>query len=335
MIELPPHNWLVYGHDWAVNQLRKSLHHNRLRHAYLISGTDSIGKRTLAYSLAMAINAPHAQQAGNIDFDKRASKLIMSGNHPDIVVAEHDSKTDALKIEAVREVTNRLALKPFEATYRIAIMDDFEKAGHQAQDALLKTLEEAPERAILILLVNNSDKILATIISRCQIINLRPLSLEDSRHTLIHHYAVPPDEADLLARICGGRIGWAIQAHRDPSILEQRTDALNLLEQILRGKRAKRFASVEEISKDKLLTLVVLHFWMSYWRDLMIVTQRVPLPITNIDRQDTLTALAQNVVAERLQAAILATRDTAQSIRDTNVNVRLALENLPLRYPYL
>jgi hypothetical protein len=67
----------------------------------------------------------------------------------------------------------------------------------------------------------------------------------------------------------------------------------------------------------------------------MIVTQRVPLPITNIDRQDTLTALAQNVVVERLQAAILATRDTAQSIRDTNVNVRLALENLTLRYPYL
>ncbi|MFZ4827885.1 MAG: ATP-binding protein [Phototrophicaceae bacterium] len=335
MIELPPHNWLVYGHDWAVNQFRKSLQHNRLRHAYLISGTDSIGKRTLAYSLAMAINAPHAQQVGNIDYEKRASKLIMSGNHPDIVVAEHDSKTGALKIEAVREVTNKLALKPFEATYRIAIMNDFEQARPQAQDALLKTLEEPTERAILILLVNNPDKILATINSRCQIINLRPLSLEDTRHTLIHYYTLPPDQADLLARICGGRIGWAIQAHRDPSILEQRTDALNLLEDILRGKRAKRFASVEGISKDKPLTLVVLQLWMSYWRDLMIVTQGVHLPITNIDRQAMLTDLARSVVVERLQEAILATRDTAQSIRDTNVNVRLALENLTLRYPYL
>ena len=334
MIELPPHNWLVYGHDWAVNQFRKSLQHNRLRHAYLITGADSIGKRTLAYSLAMAINAPHEHEVGNIDYDKRAAKLTMSGNHPDIIVAEHDNKSGALKIEAVREVMSKLALKPFEARYRIAMLNDFEQARPQAQDALLKTLEEPTERAILILLVNNPDKILSTINSRCQIINLRPLSLEDTRHTLIHHYTLSPADADLLARISGGRIGWAIQASRDASLLEPRTEALNLLEQILRGKRAKRFASVEAISKDKQITLVVLQLWLSYWRDLMIVTQGVNLPITNIDRQATLMDLARVVVVEKLQQAMIATRQTAQAIRDTNVNVRLALENLTLLYPY-
>ena len=169
-----PHNWLVYGHDWAVNHLRKAIQNDRTRHAYLITGIDGIGKRTLAYTFAMALNSPAPDDPGNIDYDDRAAKIIMSGNHPDMVLSQLDEKTGALKIEQVREVTTKLSLRPYEARFRVAILDDFQNARPQAQDALLKTLEEPADTAVLLVLARSTENLLPTITSRCQLLTPAP-----------------------------------------------------------------------------------------------------------------------------------------------------------------
>ena len=198
------HNWPVYGHDWAVNHLRKAIAHDRTRHAYLFAGVDNIGKRTLAYSFAMALNAPLPGEPGNIDHDQRAARNIKGGSHPDIVLSERDEKTGALKIDAVRALTTKLALKPYEAAYRFAIIDDFQFARPQAQDALLKTLEEPAETSILLILASSTDGVLSTITSRCQVMNFRPLSVDATRRALENQHHVPPPDADLIARVSGG-----------------------------------------------------------------------------------------------------------------------------------
>jgi len=330
------HNWIVYGHDWAVNHLRKAIANDRTRHAYLITGVDNIGKRTLAYAFAMALNAPHPDVPGDIDYETRHAKKIMSGNHPDIVLTERDEKTGALKIAAVRDLTGKLALKPYEAPYRVAILDDFQFARPQAQDALLKTLEEPAASSVLLVLASSTDGILSTITSRCQVLNLRPLSVAGTRDVLETQYHVPGPDADLLARVSGGRVGWAIQAAAPESdLLAQRTEALDALEEVVQRNRAGRFDMADALGRDKLAIPAILDLWITYWRDVVMISTGASVPLTNIDREDALISLAGNTSPEAAARALRATREAAATILRTNTNARLVLEVMFLDYPGL
>ena len=328
------HHWPVYGHDWAVDHLRKGLVNSRIRHAYLITGPESVGKDTLARAFAQALNCTHADESARPCGECRACKLIANGNHPDLVYTELDSNTGALKIEEVRAATQRLALKPYEARYRIAIFRDFDHARGQAQDALLKTLEEPPPQALLILLAPSADALLPTITSRSQMIPLRPVAADTVRDILMQHKGASPEQATLLAGLCGGRIGWAMRALQAPELLEQRERALALLENLLDVTRAKRFDLADDLSKDKLGLYPLLELWQSYWRDVVLMCQNAPVPPANRDRRDAIERLSARLTADEALGALQATRVMLRNL-SMNLNLRLALEVMFLDYPGL
>jgi DNA polymerase-3 subunit delta' len=323
-------NWHVYGHNWAVDHLRKAMAHDRVRHAHLFIGAESVGKETLARSFAMALNCtnPNVQPCGECSSCRR----ILSGNHPDILYSERDSDTSPLKIEEIRSVAQRLAFKPFEARYRVAIFRDFDMAQPRAQDALLKTLEEPAPHAMLILLTRSLEAILPTITSRSQVLHLRPASVETVYQVLREGYHVDDEQASLLARVSGGRIGWALRALQQPELLEQRAQALDLLEATLSMNRAQRFEQAGDLAKDKAALVTLLELWQTYWRDALLVATYSAIEPTNIDRLRTLEKLNERYQAETMLAALNATRSTLQMLT-TNANVRLALEVMFLDYP--
>ncbi len=324
------HHWPIYGHDWAVEHLRRGMAHGRTRHAYLIVGPESVGKNTLAHALAQALNCTdeNARPCGHC----RSCMLIASGNHPDILYSQLDGAV--LKIEEVRSVTSRIALKPYEARYRVAILRDFDRAQPRAQDALLKTLEEPPPNAVLILLAPTTDSLLSTIVSRSQVISLRPIPAEVIQAMLVERWNADPEQAALLARLSGGRMGWAIRALEDPSLLDQRQEALDLLEQAVSLNRAGRFALAEDLSKEKLGLAPLLELWQTYWRDVLLISEDSDVPITNIDREDSLRQLARQIAPEDALKALNATRETLRQLV-YNLNLRLALEVMFLDYPGL
>ncbi len=328
------HHWPVYGHDWAVEHLQKALAHGRIRHAYLIVGTESVGKETLARALAQALNCTDPDETARPCGECRNCKKIASGNHPDVLYSELDPTTGALKIEEVRAVMSRLALKPYEARYRIAIFRDFDHARPQTQDALLKTLEEPPPHAVLILLAPATEALLPTIISRSQVMTLRGLPMEAVRDILMQQRGADRAQADLLARLCGGRIGWALRALDDPALLEQREQALSLLEHLLTLNRAGRFALADDLSKDKLALAPLLELWQTYWRDVLLIAQGTSLTPANKDRYDSLERLAATLSPDEALAALQATRTLLHNL-SLNLNLRLALEVLFLDYPGL
>ncbi|MBI1276623.1 MAG: DNA polymerase III subunit delta' [Anaerolineaceae bacterium] len=328
------HHWPIYGHDWAVEHLRKSIAHSRIRHAYLIVGSESIGKETLARALAMTLNCTHDDENARPCGQCSSCKRIASGNHPDIIYSELDASTGALKIEEIRSVTGKIALKPYEARYRIAILRDFDHARPQAQDALLKTLEEPPPQALMILLAPSTESVLPTIASRSQIIHLRPVPTEIVHNVLLNEKQVPQDHAGLLARLSGGRMGWVMQALAEPSMLEQRAEALNLLENLIPMNRAKRFEIAEDLSKDKLALYPLLELWQSYWRDVLLLCQGVGDSPANIDRQAALQQIASQTTPDEALTAIQATRNLLSNL-STNLNLRLAIEVMFLDYPGL
>lgn len=338
-------NWGLIGHDWAVALLRRSLLNGRQRHAYLFTGGRSLGKRRLALAFAKALNCEAEDIAGRPCENCRSCRAINRESDPDLIVAKGEAGAP-LKVEAIRDVARLLALKPFAARYRIAIFEDFDLVVPLAQDALLKTLEEPPARAILMLLANAEGKvlrgrledvILPTIRSRAQTIPLRPAPLEAIKGTLIER-GCDEGRADLVARLSGGRVGWALNASRDDQLLARRQETLDSLRAIVDGGRLARIKSAEQLSKsvagDKGAMRNILEVWLTYWRDVLLQSHDCPVKPFNSDRADEIRSLALRIDAESVRAALQATRRTMDALA-TNANLRLALDALFLDYPGL
>jgi DNA polymerase III subunit delta' len=333
-----PHNWHVWGHDWAVDFLQRTIANKRNRHAYLITGSRQIGKMQLALTFAMVLNCTHEDSSARPCMQCRSCKLINSGNHPDMLFSQVDEKTGILKIESIRELMRLIALKPFSSRYRIAIFDDFDAAQDRAQDALLKTLEEPPPHAVLILLAESAENIMPTITSRCQIIPLRPVAQATVQHYLEIHGA-NEEKASLLARLSSGRIGWALNALRNENILREREDMLKMLQDVIQGNRVRRFEIAEELDnigrKDKTALRYLLETWQTYWRDVLLLAQGSPVKPCNSDHYIEIQQLVQQIQADDALKALQATRTMLTTTLKTNANMKMAFEVLFLDYPGL
>jgi DNA polymerase III subunit delta' len=331
-------DWPVWGHDWAVGFLQRSIANHRNRHAYLITGSRQIGKMQLALTFAMVLNCTHDDPAARPCMQCRSCKLINSGNHPDILYSQIDEKSNILKIDAIRDVMRLIALKPFSSRYRIAIFDDFDAAQDRAQDSLLKTLEEPPSHAVLIVLAESTENIMPTITSRCQLIPLRPIPQATVQHYLEMHGA-DSERATLLARLSSGRIGWALNALRQENVLQERTDILNRLQEVIYGNRVQRFAIAEDLDnigrKDKTALRYLLEVWQTYWRDVLLLALQSPVKPCNSDRQKDIEQLVQRIQPQDALHALQATRTMLTETLRTNANMRMAFEVLFLDYPGL
>ncbi len=327
-------NWQIIGHEWAVDFLRRALTNRRQRHAYLITGSPSLGKMKLALAFAMALNCQHEQASQRPCFDCRSCEAIGRGNDPDVILAGADA---ALKIDEIRNVSRLLALKPYSGRYRIAILDGFHLVAPLAQDALLKTLEEPSAHAIIILLATSTERILPTIRSRAQHIPLRPIQQQLVKAQLLSR-GCDEAQADLIARLSGGRMGWALAAVDDEDLLAFRQEMLDKLHEVLAGTRLPRLKSADKLSRraggDKALLRSILEIWQSYWRDVLLLCYDSPVKPCNSDRHSEIRDLANRISSERAYAALEATGNTLRAL-DTNANLRLALDSLFLSYPGL
>jgi DNA polymerase III subunit delta' len=319
----------LIGHQWATAHLARVLNVGRLRHAYLLSGTAGIGKTAFARTFAQAVNCTHPDQrpCGQC----RACTLIGRDAHVDVSLA------DAPKIEDVRGMIKSLYLRPVEAQNRVLILRRLEQSVPATMDALLKTLEEPPGHVILLITTENLGRLLPTIRSRCQHMPLRPLPADEVRQALHGYLNIPEDQAALLANLSGGRIGWAARAVSDPALLEIRNKAITCLEEALAGNRNQRFAAVGKLlpgrkNPELAEMLEIVEWWQTYFRDLLLIGENVPLGVLNRDRQVALRQIAQEVGKEACVAAIKALRQAAFYL-GRNVTPRLVIDNLFLELP--
>lgn len=330
-------NWNLIGHEPAVRLLKEHFKQGNLRQAYLLTGPQGIGKRTLALRLIQAINCPQPAGDGEPCYQCRSCQQIERMQHPDLAIIQAEQVAGSLKVDQIRELQRSLSLAPYEANYRAGILLRFEEASAGAANAMLKTLEEPPARVILILTAENSELLLPTIVSRCEVIRLRPASTEQAALGLQQRWNIAPEQAQLLAHISGGRVGYALQLYQNPEQMEQRQIWLDDLHRLLTAGRVERFAYASRLSSDKNFkeTLqAVLPVWISLLRDVLLVAAGASTPVTNLDRREEIEAAAGRLGIDGAHCTIQALERTLYLL-GRNVNARLSLEVLMLDLPVL
>ena len=339
-------NWGIVGHVWAVDFLRRSLAAGRNAHAYLITGPAGVGKALLALRLAQALNCERDQ----IDAcqECRTCRRIARGNFPDVRTAgmasqgaalkpEEAARQRDLKIDTVREWQADISLKPFEGRQRVLILHDAERLTEAAANAMLKTLEEPPSYATLVLVANTSGDLMPTIVSRCQPLKLRPVPRAEVAAALRDRLNLATADADLLAAWSGGRPGWAFRMASAPAEIEARQQQTADLLALAQQPRDARFKWAEERAKayragEQEQVFADLSLWQSLWRDLLLLAADCPDQIINLDQQEELAQLSRRVTLPQTQEFIARLDAAARQLRE-NVNPQLVFESLTLHLP--
>ncbi len=327
-------NWGLIGHQWVVDLLKGHLKNGAPRHAYLFVGPAGVGRRTIALRFAQAINAERPGSPGEFDPQNPISQQIEKMQHPDLSILELQEGDKNIKIEAVRNLQQSLILSPYSAKYRVALLRNFDKATISASNAILKTLEEPPSTVVLLVTAESAEGLLPTIVSRCEVIRLRPVPLKEVADGLQELWDIPTEQARLLAHISGGRPGYAMYLHKNPEFLDQRHQWLEDLQMLLTESRVKRFAYASKIGKDKENFHELLQVWLSLWRDILMRSAQANTPLVNLDLTENVDQLASKLDISEASNAVKAIEKTI-GILKTNVNVRLASEVLLLDLPFL
>jgi DNA polymerase-3 subunit delta' len=328
-------NWGLVGHEWAVEMLKQHLRRDSVRHAYLFCGPAGLGRRTLALRFAQALNCPNQKDAGEPCGKCKTCQQIERMQYADLSVIQAEKEGGTLKVEQVRAMRQSLVLKPYQGKYRLALFLRFEEANASSANALLKTLEEAPPHVILILTAGSPEQLLPTIVSRCEVIRLRPLPVDQVEAYLKKH-AADEDSARLLAHISGGRPGYALRLMQDKQALDFRSRRLDELNNLLKSTRQVRFAYAEKLTDRKKEAderfRETLQIWLSFWRDVLLCTSGAAAPLINVDHRVEVEALAKRLSLPEARRLVNQAEEAIDKL-EKNVNARLLAEVLLLDWP--
>jgi DNA polymerase-3 subunit delta' len=332
--------WQVIGQGRAVSLLQQSLKAGKLAHAYLLVGPPHVGKMTLAVLLAQALNC-EADEKPCLVCD--SCKKIAAGTHADVRVIgiapnEEEVEAKLIGIDQIKDMQHSASLPPFEGRHKVFIIDGAELLSTDAANCLLKTLEEPEVKVTFVLLTTNDRLVLPTVVSRCQRLELPPLSIIEASRELAEKRGVAAERARLLAGLSHGCPGWAIAAAGDGYVLERRNGEIDQIISVIRADYEDRFDYAGRLAarfaQNRGEIYETLDRWRDYWRDILLIKLGRPEAVVNIDRQNELTRMAAGYRLAQIKESIEGIGRTAEQLRQ-NANARLALEVLMLDIPPL
>ena len=303
----------------------------QVRHAYLLCGPQGVGRRTLALRFAQALNCPNPIEPGVPCGTCRTCRQIEAMQQADLHVVQAEIEGGILKVENIRDLQHDLSLTPYESSYRVALLLRFEEANESTQNALLKTLEEPNPRVVILATAENTEKLLPTIVSRCEVLRLRPVAPSQLAEALKER-GVEAQEADLLAHVAGGRPGAALRMQTDPAFMEKRRRYLDDLLELQQSSLRDRFAYADRVThyksgereetKEDLRTQIEI--WLSFWRDVLLIATNTEVPLGNPDYADQMRAFAADLGVEGAKAKVLAHQEALERLYFANL--RLLME---------
>jgi DNA polymerase-3 subunit delta' len=341
----------ILGQEKPIRLLKMFLRNETIPHALLFLGIDGVGKTSAAKAFAMACNCM-AKREKHLLFKEDARSIhcttpnltaeseicgcckscgkIKSGSHPDIILVEPTGPY--IRINQIRNLLNILAMKPYEARLRVVIIKDAQAMNPAAGNALLKVLEEPPDRTVLILTAMQTSDLLPTIVSRCQHIRFNPIPGNYLKRLLIEKQGADPDDAEIITIMANGSFSKALSMMRhmkNTNWIMRRTWLFNVVESLPLMSIPSCLAFAESLSKNKETLADSLEVMKSWFRDL-IVCRFHPAKVMNKDVIEKIHKSSKKMTVAALLSKIEDIHLAQRNIR-SNSNLRLTLEVLMMR----
>jgi DNA polymerase III subunit delta' len=314
----------VVGHGALTSRLRRAAATDRPAAAYVFAGLPGVGKRTVADAFAMELLCATPGPEGACGACAQCVR-VAAGTHPDVLAVAREAERRDIRTEQVRDLTRWFALRPLMARRKVAILDDAETLNEHGQNALLKTLEEPPGAAVLLLVVSRASLLLPTVRSRCQHVRFEPLGEIDLAR-LLEREGVPPAQIPLLVARSGGSPGRA-RALRDDAHAEQRSLLLQRLGRLPELAAAEMSAMAQAMARGDVEP--ALEVVVSWYRDLLGLVAGGDAPLRNPDAAEPLRVAAARGSVRGVLHQLQAVCATIEDI-ERNANRALALETMLL-----
>lgn len=316
----------VIGQEQIKEHLHTALITGKISHAYIINGEKSSGKEFIANTFAMALQC---EKGGDEPCQEcHSCKQALSANQPDIIRVSHE-KPNTISVDDIRaQINNDVAIKPYSSPYKVYIMNEAEKMTVQAQNAILKTLEEPPEYAVIILLTTNVDSLLPTILSRCVVLNMKPVADELVRKFLMEEMQIPDYKAEVCVAFARGNIGKAKALASSEDFENVKAEALSLLKYIQDMELYEIIAAIKKISEYKLEVNDYLDIMAIWYRDVLLFKATNDMNhLVFREEMQALRKVATRSSYEGIEKVIQAL-EKAKNRLNANVNFDLTMELL-------
>ena len=318
----------ILGNDMIKEHFQKAIENQKVSHAYILTGEAGIGRKSFANAFSMALLCEKGGKEPCMVC--HSCKQVMSGNHPDLIYVKHE-KPNSMGVDDIREqINDTIMIRPYSSYYKIYIVDEAEKMTVQAQNALLKTIEEPPAYAVIILITTNQEAFLPTILSRCVQLKLKPLKDFTVKSYLVQHEGIAEKDAEICAAFARGNLGKAMHLASSDVFKELYYKIMALIKQVDTMDIVdlmERIREMKELNFDIGEVLDLLQLW---YRDVLMfkVTKDMNLLIFK-DEYKTINGMGQKVGYDGLEK-ILEAIETCRTRLNANVNMELAVELLLL-----
>ena len=318
----------IVGQEQLKEHLQNAIRLNKVSHAYIINGERSAGKEFIANIFAKTIQC----EKGDIEpcGECHSCKQALSGNQPDIIWITHE-KPNTIGVDDIRvQINADIGIKPYSSPHKVYIMNEGEKMTAQAQNALLKTLEEPPEYAVILILTTNVDVLLPTIISRCVVLNMKPVADELIKQFLTKQLNVPDYKAEISIAFARGNVGKARMLATSEEFDKVKGEAIQLLKYIDDMEISEIVAAIKKITEYKFDIIDYLDIIAIWYRDVLLfkATNDVNCLIFKEEIQ-YIRKVTDKSAYEGIEN-ILDALEKAKSRLSANVNFDLTLELLLL-----
>jgi DNA polymerase-3 subunit delta' len=318
----------VVGHQEIITHLQNAISMNKVSHAYLFGGESGSGKKMMASLFAMTLQCE--KHGVEPCMECPSCKKAQSQNHPDIIYVKHE-KPNTISIDEIREqLINDVMIKPYSSPYKIYIIDEAQKLTLQAQNALLKTIEEPPEYAVIMLLTENADTLLPTIRSRCVMMKLRNIKDQLVKKYLMEQMEIPDYKADVCVAFAQGNVGKAIMLATSEYFNEIKEEAVHLLRNIDEMDVPELMEAVKKCMTYKLEINDYLDIIAIWYRDVLIY--KATKSVDRVVFSDQLRYIKERASKSSYEGIenILDGLEKAKARIKANVNFELTMELLLL-----
>lgn len=318
----------ILGNDMVKEHFMRAIESHKISHAYILTGEAGMGRKSIANAFAMTLLC---EKGGNEPcMVCHSCKQVLAGSHPDLIYVTHE-KPASIGVDDIREkINDTIMIRPYSSYYKIYIVDEAEKMTIQAQNALLKTIEEPPAYAVIILITTNQDAFLPTILSRCVQLKLKPLLDFTVKSYLTEHLNIPERNADICTAFARGNLGKAIHLASSEQFQLLYQKVLTLIKNIDNMDISMLLDCIREIKDENFNLYEVLDLMQLWYRDVLMykVTKDMNLLIFK-DEYKLINGLGQKIDYSGLEL-ILSAIDKAKVRLDANVNTELVMELLLL-----